>query len=221
MALIPVVEYFAEPSYRLLSDACVASEGPVQSVKVFFRKPPCEIQSLALDEGSRTSAALTQVLLDQRCGLRPERIRLPIGADASTADTDAVLLIGDRAMLPTAEPFVETWDLATEWRRWTGLPFVFACWVARPPLTQDDLRLAEIGASLAAARDGGLRHLPEIAASESVPLGLTKGSAEHYLRHHLHFKLGKREHEALRRFRTECLRLGLIEKQPPAATPLS
>ncbi len=63
VALIPSVEYFQNSSYKIVSDACIACRGSVLSVKLFCRVPATQIRSLALDEGSRTSAALTRILL--------------------------------------------------------------------------------------------------------------------------------------------------------------
>lgn len=205
VALIPVVESFADPAYRRVSDACVASNGPVRSVKVYFRRPPAEVQTLALDEGSRTSAALARVLMWRRYGIEPTRQALPIGRSVDAVDSDAVLLIGDRAMLPPAETFVETWDLATEWRRWTGLPFVFACWVARAGIDTVD-----VATQLAAARDEGATRLAEVAAVAGPPVGIAAADAHDYLTRNLHFRLGPAEHASLERFRAECSELGLL-----------
>src|SRR5215475_9935703 len=71
VALIPSIEYFHKPDYKIVSDACIACRGPVLSVKLFCRVPVQQIRSLALDEGSRTSAALIQILLKQRFGIAP------------------------------------------------------------------------------------------------------------------------------------------------------
>lgn len=204
VALIPVVEALANPDYRIVSNACVASAGPVRSVKVYFRCPPSSVASLALDEGSRTSAVLARVLLSRRFGLKPELLPLPIGMSADEVDADAVLLIGDRAMLAPREPFVETWDLATEWRRWTGLPFVFACWVAR-----HGVDATEIEGALAGSRDAGLAAIDQIAA-QAPAIGVSAESAAEYLTKNLHFTLGQLERESLNRFRHECTSLGLL-----------
>src|SRR5688572_30413701 len=66
VALIPSIEFFQDPAYRVVSDACIACRGPVLSVKLFSRVPAERIRSLALDEGSRTSAALVQILLKEK-----------------------------------------------------------------------------------------------------------------------------------------------------------
>src|SRR5213078_4560426 len=85
-------------SSTIVSDACVACRGPVLSVKLHFRVPPGEVRRVALDEGSRTSAALTRILLAELYGVQPKWEPLPIGCGIETTDADAVLLIGDRAI---------------------------------------------------------------------------------------------------------------------------
>ena len=72
IALIPLVECLRNPDYEVITDACVATHGPVLSVKLYSRVPIPNITSLALDEGSRTSAALARVLLHERFGLQPQ-----------------------------------------------------------------------------------------------------------------------------------------------------
>ncbi|MBM4075391.1 MAG: menaquinone biosynthesis protein [Planctomycetes bacterium] len=129
VALIPSIEYFRGDGYEVISDACVAAHGPVLSVKLYSRVPWGEITSLALDEGSRTSATLARILLGEQHGVYPRLEPLPMDLKAESSTTDAVLVIGDRAMFPPNESFVETWDLGEEWYNWTGLPFVFAMWV--------------------------------------------------------------------------------------------
>src|SRR4029453_14916808 len=71
VALIPSVEFFQNPDYTIISDARIACRGPVHSVKLFSRVPVRSIESLALDEGSRTSVALVQILLREQFGIVP------------------------------------------------------------------------------------------------------------------------------------------------------
>ncbi|TWT40264.1 menaquinone biosynthetic enzyme MqnA/MqnD family protein [Botrimarina hoheduenensis] len=216
VALIPTFEILSHPAYRIVSDACVASDGAVGSVKLYFRTPPEKVRTLALDEGSRTSAALSQVLLLNRHGVRPATLPLPIGEGLSSVTADAVLLIGDRAMhSPSdteAERIVAAWDLGEEWHRDTGLPFVFACWAARAGIPT-----ASLAAQLNGCRDRGVESFAEIADRESLALGLSKDHAERYLRENLRFHLGERELRALHAFRTAVVKAGLLK--PLAATP--
>lgn len=210
IALIPCVEVLRNPDYRIISDACVAANGPVLSVKVYFRKPPKQVRTLALDEGSRTSAALAQVLLANRFDLRPELVDLPIGCGSESVDADAVLLIGDRAMLPARESFVDEWDLSGEWRAETGLPFVFACWAARRDLPADAIAEANIASILNQTRDAGVAAIDEIAVRESRLLGIDSDYAINYLQNNLHYHLGPDELQGLRLYAQHCERLGLL-----------
>jgi len=126
VALVPSIESFRTPGYTIVSDACVACNGPVWSIKLFSRVPVEQIRTLALDEGSLTSAALVRILLAERFGKTPELEQLPIGCSLEDSPADAVLLIGDRAIRPASRQFKLVWDLGEEWSQWTGLPFVFA-----------------------------------------------------------------------------------------------
>ncbi len=196
VALIPSIEYFQDPSYSIVSDACIACRGPVLSVKLFSRVPLAQIGTLALDEGSRTSVALVRILLKQQFGLTPRLLPLPLGSSVREVAADAVLVIGDRAMHSPGGPFAAVWDLGDEWRRWADLPFVFAMWVARA-----GVELGDLADSLAQARDLGLANLDQIAATEAAPLGLSHPQCMTYLRDNLYFYLGPQERAGLERFR--------------------
>lgn len=209
VALIPSIEYFCDPSYTIVSDACIACRGPVLSVKLFSRVPVDEITSVALDEGSRTSAVLARVLLKERFGLEPRLVPLPIGASLIDAASDAVLVIGDRAMQSPGMPCTEVWDLGDEWCRWSGLPFVFAMWVARP-----GVEVGNLAVLLSAARDEGVGNIEAIAAAEAAPLGLSRPQCVSYLRDNLYFYLGEREHRGLDLFRS--LAQSLADRSAPA-----
>jgi len=174
------------------------------SVKLFSRVPVERIGTLALDEGSRTSAALVRILLKERFELEPRLEPLPIGAGIPDTSADAVLMIGDRAMRSAGGPFAEVWDLGDEWCRWTKLPFVFAMWVARPGIDLDQL-----AAALSAARDSGLAHLEQIAQAEGAPLGLSRPECVAYLRDNLYFYLGPRELSGLDLFYRQARKLDL------------
>lgn len=208
VALVPSVEYFrAAGRQQIISDACVACRGPVLSVKLLFRVPPHAVRQVALDEGSRTSAALSKILLAELCGVKPTWVPLPIGCGAHEAEADAVLLIGDRAISQHdgAHPdsFVEAWDLGQRWCHWTGLPFVFAMWVGRQEL--DKLQVEQVTAALAAARDRGLRELHAIAEREGPLVGVPADLARAYFQQNLHFELGPRERAGLARFHKLCV----------------
>ena len=196
VALIPSVEYFQNPNYQIVSDACIGCRGLVRSVKLLSRVPIESIRTLALDEGSRTSVALVRILLRGRFGLSPKLLPFPIDAAPESIAADALLMIGDRAMHPPAGQFVEEWDLGDVWCRWTELPFVFAMWVAR-----ESSGAEELAATLSRARDMGVANVEKIAADEHARFKLTYQDCLTYLRDHLHFTLGPRERAGLNLFR--------------------
>ncbi len=204
VALIPSVEFFQNPDYRIVSDACIGCRGPVLSVKLFSRTPVEKIRTLALDEGSRTSAALVRILLNRRFGIEPALESLPLGAGLDDTATDGVLLIGDRAIHSPAGKFVEVWDLGHEWRSWADLPFVFAMWTARPGVELGGLEIA-----LNESRDLGVAHIDRIAAIEAAPLGLTVPQCASYLRDSLYFYLGSQERRGLELFYRHAVDLKL------------
>jgi chorismate dehydratase len=207
VALIPVIEYFRAGSYSIVPDVAIAARGPVLSVTLFSRVPWTSVRRVALDVGSRTSAALTQVLFRRRHGVRPETVPLPLDGVAEEADADAVLLIGDRAMQACLPGFAHAWDLGREWFDWTGLPFVFALWAVRAGA---DLR--GVDEALREAKRLGVAQAGAIAAREAPLLGLDAGFCRRYLSTLLHFDLGPREQAGLRRFYALACELDLAPR---------
>jgi len=216
VALIPSIEFFKDPTYTIVSDACIACRGPVRSVKLFSRVPPADIRTLALDEGSRTSAALVQILLRERLAIEPKFLPLPIDARPDEMDCDALLLIGDRAIQPPCGQFVAEWDLGDVWCRWAELPFVFAMWAGRKGTgdrgQETDAVLEEVAGLLSQARDLGVANVESIAAAEHAAVGLSYDDCLVYLRDQLHFYLGPRELAGLKLFREYSSRLCLAPR---------
>jgi chorismate dehydratase len=210
VALIPSIEYFRHGPYAIVLGTAIAAHGPVLSVKLYCRVPVAEVRTLALDEGSRTSVALTKILLDRWHGLRPETRPLPLGTPAEETDADAVLVIGDRAIRPLDLGQVETIDLGEAWFKETGLPFVFAMWVARR-----DADLTDVSAALRTAKQLGVRNVYEIAEREGPPLGLSVAEAVRYLTEYIRFDFGPRETEGLRLFYESAVNLKLAPDGVP------
>ena len=195
VALIPSIEYFRRPGYEVISDACVAARGEVLSVKLYCRVHPGQIRTLALDEGSRTSAALTKVILAERYGVIPKTEPLRMESTTTDSSADAVLLIGDRAMHSPEESFTEVMDLGQFWYDWTGLPFVFAMWVARREVNTEG-----VDEALSHARDLGIANVADIAREEAPRLGISETLAHNYLTRNLHYHLTSAERSGLKLF---------------------
>jgi chorismate dehydratase len=207
VALIPTIEYFRNGSYTLLPDIAITSRGAVLSVTLFSRAPWQGIRRVAFDEGSRTSAALTQILLHGRYGVRPEVVPLPAGCPAKEVDADAVLLIGDRAMRACLPAFAHAFDLGQEWHDWTGLPFVYAVWAVA-----EGAELGGVAWAIQEAKRRGLARLGVIASREARRRRLHPDFCRRYLGSVLHYGLGPREQAGLRRFAALAAELGLARR---------
>lgn len=207
VALIPAIEYYRGGTYTVVPNIAVASRGPVLSVTLFSRVPWLQIRRVALDEGSRTSAALAQILLRQRHGISPEIVPLPLDGQAEGADADAVLLIGDRAMRACLPGFAHAFDLGQEWHDWTGLPFVYAFWAVRP-----GIELGPVADALTEAKRRGQEKSGPIAYREAPRLGLDAGFCRRYLATIIRYDLGPREQAGLNHYYTLACELGLAPR---------
>jgi chorismate dehydratase len=208
IALVPCIEYFRHPDWQIVSNACIGCFGPVWSVKVLFRCPPADVRTLSLDEGSRTSAALTQILLAERFDIRPETKILDMDENYEEVASDAVLVIGDRAMhdsmITIDNGFVAEWDLGQEWKDHTGLPFVFAMWVARRDIS------AAVVRGLESCRDAGLAAIEKLSEKHAADYHLTQLECQRYLGQHLNYHLDEASRQAMELYRKKASRLGLV-----------
>lgn len=205
VGLIPSIEYFRAGEYSILPGVSISSFGPVMSVKLCSRKPFARIETVAADEGSRTSIALTHILLFHLFGVEPQTRPLPLTDDYRSDSADAVLVIGDRAMRVRDGEYPYTLDLGYEWSRWTGLPFVFAFFAVAdgvtvpPPVADAFLRAKEMGRG----------EIPAIVQEESVRLGLDETQCRYYLEKVIRHDFGDAELEGLVRFYELAVERGL------------
>ncbi|TCS87842.1 chorismate dehydratase [Anseongella ginsenosidimutans] len=182
IGLVPVAVLPELPYYELVADYCIGAVGEVNSVFLFSRKPLEEIRFIRTDNHSRTSNLLARILAS-----RYWKIDASFG---NFADEDAFVLIGDRTFgLKKEYPYV--YDLAAEWIRFTGLPFVFAVWAANKPV--DPVFREEFNRAL----EYGVTHRKELLKE----LPQVKGfDLEEYLMKHLSFELDARKKEGLSLF---------------------
>jgi predicted solute-binding protein len=200
VALVPVFEALRHPPWLAVDEVAIACDGPVFSVFLAHREPLAEIRRVALDPASRTSVHLLQVLLAEFHDLHPDYVKAD---DPSAA---ARLLIGNQAIdFRLANP--DGWkylDLGAEWKRCTGLPFVFALWLMRPTLPNADA----VAAELRAIKGDGLAHLAEIVAADPAH---TPDVSIPYLTEYIRFGFGPREKTGLQKYRALLEQHGLIE----------
>lgn len=212
-AILPAFDLLTHPELAVLPSACIASRGPALSVKLFSRIPLRAATMVALDASSRTSAALTRIMLHMQ-GLHPAFVEMEPDLERMLAEADAALLIGDPCMRAKAAALLVT-DLGEEWLRLTGLPVVFALWAARP-----GSNCAGLNALVAGAKEKGLAQLEAIAAAESARLGLERELCLTYLRDHMRYDLDAETRAGLERLRQLAAKQGLIPDAGPLRFPL-
>ena len=136
LALVPVAVIPKLKEAYIISDYCIGANGAVDTVCLYSDVPIEEIESIALDYQSRTSVALLKILLNEYWQLNPELKKANVGFEENIKGNHAALVIGDRAFaLNTKHAYI--YDLSAIWKEMTGLPFVFAAWVANTKLPQD------------------------------------------------------------------------------------
>ena len=205
-ALIPVIEYQRIPGLRIVRGVSVASKSTVLSVILASRVPIERVKSVALDTSSRTSAALIRIILGHFYGLQPSyRTCLPEIDQMLVAD-EAALIIGDPAMLIDRSS-LHVYDLAEEWRKQTGLPFVFAFWAIR-----EGSKSCPWSVDFAAAKREGLARIDDIADSYAERLGLSRESIIAYLTKNISYDLDEESLRGLRTYYELARDCGLIEE---------
>lgn len=185
IGIIPSIEAQRIENLQVVPGVSISSLEHVKSVVLLSKKPLAELQSVALDTSSRTSAALVTILLRKFYRLQP-RIE-PAAPDPARMleRADAALLIGDPA-LAYQNDRLRVYDLAAEWKKFTGLPFVFALW-AGPRAA----RLGRFSQDFQKSRDKGLAHIDEIAAECAPRHGMTPEAVKIYLTQNINYNLGE------------------------------
>lgn len=201
ISVVSAVEYARDARrYLLLPDLAISCDGPVRSVMLFSRRPAEELDGrrVIVSRSSMTSVALLQLLFENVWQARPEFV----AGDAEVSDIasfhgeahDARLVIGDAALVLRGEsrphaadaahgsafptyPFA--YDLGETWKVWTGLPFVFAVWVAQR--TAPVAEALGVHASLITSRNWGLEHLDDLATQATRATGVATPVCHEYL----------------------------------------
>jgi chorismate dehydratase len=211
LALAPVATLFLRPGFELVPQICLGCDGSVLSVLIVGERPLEEMRRLLLDTSSGTSVLLARLIAAQlRKGqsielepATPERI-----LRESTGDTGGVL-IGDPA-LQARGSFSYVLDLGAAWKSWTGLPFVFAAWIAQAGAANDSV-CGMLESSLA----HGLAARREIAHIWAAQHGGDPGFFERYLTEHMRYRLTEEFEAGLREFFARAASAGLA----PPTTP--
>lgn len=206
VALLPVIDYQRMPGLRLLTSGGIGSNGRTMTVRIFSPVPVEQITMLACDTDSHTSVALARVILAERFGIRPEFVPLE---DSSANDQTARLLIGDKVVCEAPAGLVHQLDLGEAWKQQTGLPFVFAAWMAR-----EGVALGDLPAWLEQAKREGRAHVASIIERFAIPRGWPAEIAREYLTERLQYDIGPAQLDAIRLFHRLAHKYGLIPAAP-------
>ena len=213
IGIIPAAAYATIPALAILPGVAIASKRAVASILLISRKPLEEIRTVALDNSSLTSVALTRVLFAKFWGGQRSFASAPPHLDSMLSSHDAALVIGDPA-LKVDRSLYHTWDLAEEWIRFTGRPFVFAFWAVR----QDALRSTalDLPAIFQESRDHGLDpdNLSQIAGIWSAKRGMTEAAVREYLTTNIYYYLDAPCLEALNLFYRYAFEIGTLPRAP-------
>jgi chorismate dehydratase len=206
VALLPVIDYQRMPGLRLLTSGGIGSDGRTMTVRIFSPVPIERITTLACDTDSHTSVALARVILAERFGIRPEFVPL----DAAPIDPGvARLLIGDKVVCEEPAGLDHQLDLGEAWKQRTGLPFVFAAWMARA-----GVELGDLPARLEQAKREGRAHIDSILSRYAIPRGWPAPIAREYLTERLQYDIGPDHLDAIRLFHQLAYKYGLIPESP-------
>jgi chorismate dehydratase len=203
VGLIPVAVIPELKQYFIAGDYCIGTETEVASVCLFSEVPLSQIEKVYLDYQSRSSVALLQWLIREYWDIHPQIVQAHDDSYRNNIrGTTAGLVIGDRAFEQRKiSTFI--YDLASEWRSITGLPFVFAAWISNKPMTDSFVQKFNEANAL------GLDHIDEIVAQQRFDLFDLKK----YYSLHMSYRLDERKVKGMNLFLQHIQEQDLIVKK--------
>jgi chorismate dehydratase len=190
VGLVPIAAIPQMNKYFIAGDYCIGTETEVASVCLFSEVPLHEITKVYLDYQSRSSVALLKWLMKEYWDIHPAILEATEDSyRQKITGTTAGLVIGDRAF-EQRKRSTFIYDLASEWKAITGLPFVFAAWISNHPLPSDFIQRFNDANAI------GLNHIDEIAEAQHFELFDLKK----YYTLHLSYKLDERKKKGMELF---------------------
>jgi chorismate dehydratase len=215
LGIIPAAAYAQIPGLQVLPEIAIASRRPVRSILLVSKLPIEKVRTVALDTSSLTSVALTRVLFEKWLGGRRTYASMPPDIEKMLAVHDAALVIGDPALKVDRARY-RTLDLAEEWIRRTGKPFVFAFWAVRGAALAEADPALDLAAIFRDSRDHGLKpsSLNQIAREWAPRLGLSEADIRTYLTENIHYQLDAACLEGLQLFYQYAAEIGVLPAAP-------
>jgi len=204
LGIIPSIEYQRIDRAQILSGISIASKEEVKSVLLFSTVPIEKVQTVVVDNSSRTSAALLRILMRKFYSRWINIIPSAPKPAEMLKRAEAALVIGDPALTYDGQ-VPEVYDLAAEWKKFTGLPFVFALWVGR-----EEAKVGRYRKDFEDSRDYGLAHLDAIAAEYAPKLNLQPPGVKAYLTENIDYSLDEENRKGLRLFYKLAREAGII-----------
>jgi chorismate dehydratase len=215
IGIIPAAAYATIPGLVILPGLAIASRNPVRSILLVSKVPLGQIRSVALDTSSLTSVALAKVLFDKWWGPGRSFTSMAPDLEKMLAEHDAGLVIGDPALKIDRSRYL-TYDLAEEWIRLTGKPFVFAFWAVREAALKNAPAILDLATVFQDSRDHGLEpaNLDWIAQEWSPRLGLSEAEIHTYLTESIYYDLDAACVEGLQLFYRYAVECGALAAAP-------
>lgn len=201
IGIIPAAAYASIPELAILPGVAIAAKRAVRSILLVSKVPLEQIRTVALDSSSLTSVALTRVLFANFWRGTPAFTPMEPKIVRMLDKHDAALVIGDPALQIDRSQYL-TYDLAEEWIRWTGKPFVFAFWAIRRAALTGVAHDLDLAAVFQESRDHGLLpgNLARISREWAQRLGMSEAEIKAYLTENIHYYLDRECLAGLRLF---------------------
>jgi chorismate dehydratase len=215
IGIIPAAAYTQIPKLQILPDVAIASRRAVRSILLVSNMSVEKVRTVALDTSSMTSVALTKILFEKWLGGGRTFTQMEPQLEHMLAHCDAGLLIGDPALQVDHSRY-HTLDLAEEWIRYTGKPFVFAFWAVRSDATAQADPALDLARVFRDSRDHGLESasLEQIIREWSPRLGLSQDNVRSYLTENIHYQLDAGCLDGLQMFYQYATEIGALPKSP-------
>ena len=192
IGLVPVVILKDYPSFKIISEYCIGANGDVDTVCLFSNVPIQDVKNIYLDYQSRTSVELLKILCREYWKITPLFKQSKIGFENNINKNTAALIIGDRAFHANHK-YEFVYDLSKYWKKMTGLPFVFACWISNKEISKSFL--LEFNNSL----KRGISNIQESVKKEYENIKLLN-NAEDYLNNKVSYTLDEKKRKGMNLF---------------------
>jgi len=215
IGIIPAAAYTSIPDLAILPGVAIASRRAVRSILLVSKLPLEKIRTVALDTSSMTSVALIKILFAKWWGGGRTFTAMAPDIEPMLTTNDAALVIGDPALKVDRSQY-RTYDLAEEWIRLTGKPFVFAFWAIRQAALNDTPRNLDLATVFQDSRDHGLLpdSLGRMAREWAPRLGLSQEEVKKYLTENIHYWLDAECLEGMKLFYQYAQECGALPPPP-------